>query len=170
SEGCGSWWGCAVGKKRYGCLVEVLVLYRTRQKSFSTKLVKSDGVELIPGHFPPTGYDGVGQKAGHKILPDQRLDVLRDNKVLFHQGKNVGQIGKRAGQMCSAASRHAQVDQGCRLPRLSSFLRELVSVVVRADEDGIVEQHLRPWRLVIGIVQPDQRIPQKGRKTATRVG
>ena len=38
-----------------------------------------------------------------------------------------------------------------------------------ADEDGVVVEHLRSWRLIVCIVQPDQRVSEEGGEPASSV-
>ena len=40
---------------------------------------------------------------------------------------------------------------------------------MRAHEERIVVQHLSPWWLIVGVVQPHQRVPQEGDDQTARV-
>src|SRR5437763_9608104 len=68
----------------HGLGAQLLVLRGRRQNLFTGALIERDSVQFISSDAPPPVDYSVGRKGGNKILPDQRLDVLGNNKILFH--------------------------------------------------------------------------------------
>jgi hypothetical protein len=96
--------------------------------------------------------------------------MLRDNKVLFHQGERVRKIGERSGKMNTAAGGCALVHQGRRFPGLDSrpAAAIVLSIIMGAHENSVVQKHLRSRWLVIGVVQPHKRVTDEGSELAAR--
>jgi hypothetical protein len=46
-------------------------------------LIKGDGVELVPGHAPPSRQHGADQQIRGYFFPNQGLNVFRSNRVFL---------------------------------------------------------------------------------------
>src|SRR5262249_44960878 len=93
----------AIGKDRHESLAKFVASCRGGQKFLSGALIKRDGVQLILSYVPPARHHGIGEKGGRQVLPDQGLNRVRDNEILFHNRKNIGQICEGSRQVSAAA-------------------------------------------------------------------
>ena len=102
-------------------------------------------------------------------MPDQGLNIFRDDKVLLGFRQNKRQIRQRTGQMSAAARRQAGTEYVRHTPGLSSSNRHFSRKVVGADEKRIVEKNLGSRRRIVGIIQTHQRVSQERYDQTARV-
>ena len=78
-----------IGQDIHDLIPHFVILSGSGQKLLAALLVQADSVKLILVYVPPSGHDGVGQKARHQLSPDQGLHVLRRDEILLRSGKDV---------------------------------------------------------------------------------
>src|SRR6267154_1439599 len=59
-------WDHAARENIHNSVAQFLILSGSGQKLFAGLLIQADRVKLGWGDVPPSGHDGVGQKAGHQ--------------------------------------------------------------------------------------------------------
>src|SRR5882757_784677 len=59
----GTLWDHATREDIHNSVAQFLILGGSGQKFFAGLLIQADRVKLVWGDIPPSGYDGVGQKA-----------------------------------------------------------------------------------------------------------
>src|SRR6267378_780667 len=97
-EAFGALWDHATREDIHNSVAQFLILSGSGQKLFAGLLIQADRVKLVLGDVPPSGYDGVGQKAWDEISPDQGLHILRSDEILLGGGQHIGQIGELLGR------------------------------------------------------------------------
>src|SRR5712675_2828843 len=96
-------WDHATREDIHNSVAQVLILSGSGQKLFAGLLIQTDRVKLVLGDIPPSGYDGVGQKAWDQISPDQGLHILRSDEILIGGGQHIGKIGARPDYVSASA-------------------------------------------------------------------
>ncbi len=119
-------------------------------------------MKLGGANVPPAGKSGADEKIGDELFPDEGLDVFGGDEVLFGHGESVGEIGQRAHEISAAASGSAYAEEHWGLPELFGADDGDLGEVVGADEEGIVVEDLRAGWLVVGVVQADEGVAEKG--------
>ena len=158
----------AIGEDAEHFFSELGIGCRSGEELFTGALIKGGGMHFVPGGFPTSAAGRSRQGIGHDLLPDQGLDTGRGDEVLLHAGERVGQIGERAQQICAAAGGNADSDQFRRAPDVLDALDGRGREVVGADEERIVVEDLSARGLVVGVIQADERVSEKGSKAAAR--
>ena len=123
-------------------------------------------MEFVAGHTPPARQGRTDQQVCRYLLPDQGLNVFRSNEVFFCGRQYVGQLGQRANQIGASTGRRSLVEQFRSLPELGHAHDGFARKIVRTHKERIVVQDLGARRLVVGVIQADQRVPEKRRKLA----
>ena len=141
---------------------------RSGEEFFAGALVEGGGVHFVRADSPPAGQDRVDEDVWDDLFPDQCLNIGRSNEVLFHVCQGIGQIGERAQQISAAAGSYADSDQIWSVPDVLDALHRGGSEVVGADEERIVVEDLSAGRLVVGVIQADQRVAEKGSEATAR--
>ena len=132
-----------------------------RQKLLTGALVEGDGVQFVGSDSPPARQSGAADQPRHQLMPDQGLNVFRNDKVLLRLSQHEGQIRERARQMRSAACRQAGTEHVRNMPGLSASHCHFSGEVMGAHIQRIVEKNLSSRRLVIGVIQSHQRVSQE---------
>src|SRR5258705_13917967 len=104
-ESLGALWDPATREDIHDSAAQFLILGGSGQQLLGGLLIQADRVKLVLGNVPPSGYDGVGQKAWDQISPDQSLHILRSDEILLGGGQHIRQIGERPDQVSASASR-----------------------------------------------------------------
>src|ERR1700722_9265460 len=150
-------------------IAQRLVVCRCGQEFFSRPLIKSDRVKFHRADIPPARQDGAGQQFRSQFLPDERLDTFRRDEILLNRSKRVGQVGKRANKMRASSRRRTLAEELWSLPECPHAGDGFSGKVVRTDEERIIVQRLSSRRLVVGVVQTNERISQERGELAARI-
>src|ERR1700730_3131796 len=126
-------------------------------------------MKFFPAHSPPPRHDGVDHKTGHQFIPKQGLAIFWTRKVLLDPCEHVGQVRERPNQVAASARSPAAAEQARRLPGLLSSGGHFSREIVEADEQGIMVERLSCRRLIIGVVESDERISQERSELAARL-
>ena len=160
----------AVGKDADDFRAQFFILRSGREDFVSRALIERDGVEFVAADVPPTRQNGIGQNGWHQVGPNQRLDIFRSDKILFHLRQHVGQIGERSHQMRAAARGRSRAKEAGSLPeRFLSAHHRLSGEIVRANEQRIVVQSLGARRFVIGVAETDERVAEERNQLSPRL-
>src|SRR5258707_14984490 len=111
--------------------------------------------------IPPARQDGTGQQFRSQFLPDECLDTFWRDEILLNRSQRVRQVGKGAHKMRASSRRRTLPEELWRLPERPYAADGLSGKVVRTDEERIIVQRLSARRLVVGVVQTNQRISQE---------
>src|SRR6266404_248286 len=79
----------AIRQDTHHFIPQFFILSGSGQNFLTTFLTQADRMKLILTHVPPSGYDGVGQKARHQLSPDQSLHISWREEILLCRSKNV---------------------------------------------------------------------------------
>jgi len=82
----------SLGKNVNNFLAQGCILGGCGNELFAGSLVKSDRMHFIPGHAPPARQDGAADQSRYQFVPDQSLDILGDDEILFGFCQNKRQI------------------------------------------------------------------------------
>ena len=102
-------------------------------------------------------------------MPDQGLNVLRNDEVLLRFSQHKRQIRERTSQVSAAACRQARTEHVGHVPGLPSAHRHFSGEVMRAHIKRIIEKNLSSRRLVVCVIQPHERVSQEGNNQAAGV-
>src|SRR5260221_7164528 len=146
-----------------------LVLCRRGQEFFSCPRIKRDCVKFQRADIPPARQDGTGQQFRSHFLPDECLDTFRCDEILLNRSQRVGQVGKRTNKMRASSRRRTLAEELGRLPKCPNAADGVSGKVVRTDEERIMVQRLSARRLVVGVVQTNERISQERGELSARL-
>ena len=105
------------------CPSQGLILRGGGQKLLPGSLVKGNRVQFVSGHSPPARQGRTADQSGHQFMPDQGLNIFRDDKILLGFSQNKGQIRQRTRQVSASARRQAGTEYVRHPPGLSSSNR-----------------------------------------------
>jgi hypothetical protein len=141
---------------------------RSEEEFLTSALKEGGGMHFVLADSPPTRQDRVYEDVGHNLFPDQSLDICGGNEILLDTRKGVGQIGERAQQVSAAAGGDTDSNQTRGIPDVLDAQHGGGGEVVGAYEEGIMVQDLSAGRLVVGVVQANERVAEKGSETSAR--
>ena len=77
---------------------------------------RATACKLVLADSPPPRQGRTANQARHQLVPDQGLNIFRNDEVLLRFRQHEGQVGQRTSQMGTAACRQARAEYVRHVP------------------------------------------------------